>query len=355
MWCIHESLTSGNPVRLSALSGALEVSERTLKRDIERMRDFHGAPIAWDASRRSYVYTAACDFLPLLRFSADEALALVLAGRTFASWHGTPLGDAIASALAKVGHVIGGAISVDAAGLASLVSIGDTAAPPTHERRWLALLLEAIRRRRVVRLVYRKPDRHPNSPSPREIHPLHLAFADHRWMLVAHDPARSGIRHFLIDRIVDAAVTARPFVSREGFDARAHLRGSIGRFSGESAVEIRIRFDAVVASYLLERPWHPSQRERRLPEGALEVTLELNNLVDIQRRILACGRNAEVLAPAELRATIAAEAAALHALYSTPPNTDAATAPNSTANFAGGTPRVPAVVVTSPSPTPSQS
>ncbi|BET68601.1 WYL domain-containing transcriptional regulator [Opitutales bacterium ASA1] len=355
MWCIHESLTAGDPVRLSALSRALEVSARTLKRDIERMRDFHGAPIAWDASRRSYVYTAACEFLPLLRFTADEALALVLAGRTFASWHGTPLGDAIASALAKVGHVIGGAISVDAAGLASFVSIGDTASLPTHERRWLALLLEAIQRRRVVRLVYRKPDRHPSTPSPREIHPLHLAFADHRWMLVAHDPARSGIRHFLLDRIVDAVVTTKSFAPPEGFDALAHLRGSIGRFSGESVVEIRIRFDSTVAPYVLERPWHRSQRTRHLPDGALEITLALNNLVDIQRHILACGRHAEVLAPAELRATIAAEAAALHALYSTPPTTDAATAANSTANFAGGTLGVPALVVASPSPTPSQS
>ena len=65
---------------------------RTIKRDIEFMRDRFGAPIAWDRANRAYYYTHHCDLLPLLRIDADEALALALARNTFAAWRGSPLG-----------------------------------------------------------------------------------------------------------------------------------------------------------------------------------------------------------------------------------------------------------------------
>lgn len=78
---------------------------------------------------------------------------------------------------------------------------------------------------------------------------------------------------------------------------------------------MRLVFDAALVPYIRERPWHASLNLRDLPGGGCEATLRLNSLVDVRRRILACGRQVEVLAPAELRATIASEAAALAARH----------------------------------------
>ena len=61
------------------------------------------------------------------------------------------------------------------------------------------------------------------------------------------------------------------------------------------------------AHHIIERRWHDTQRETNLPGGAVEVTFALSDLKDITRWILGFGSDCEVLEPAELRATIAAE------------------------------------------------
>jgi len=53
-------------------------------------------------------YEKPCDILPLLRLTADEALALAIAGQTFAAWRGSPLGRALTEALHKIAGVVGG-------------------------------------------------------------------------------------------------------------------------------------------------------------------------------------------------------------------------------------------------------
>ena len=82
---IHERLGNEHQITAESVAREFEVSPRTIKRDIEFMRDRIGAPIAWDPATHTYTYTAHCDLLPLLRIDADEALALALAGRTFAA------------------------------------------------------------------------------------------------------------------------------------------------------------------------------------------------------------------------------------------------------------------------------
>lgn len=309
---IHERLGNRHRATAASLARELETSERTIKRDLEFMRDRLGAPIEWAGGAHSYRYSRACDILPLLRLEADEALALMLAGRTFSAWRGSPLGRALTAALGKIAGVVGGAISLPATEVSDLVFQPDEGPEADTETRFFAPALEAIRRRRELCIRYRKPG--ARTDETRAIHPLHLAYLDHRWVLVAHDPAKNAPRNFLLARI--RAATAGPrFEPPAGFDLQAYLRGSLGRFTGGQEITVRLAFDATVAPYLREHPWHISQTITDLPGDAIEVTLRLNNLIDVQRRILACGSHVEVLAPAELRATIHAEAAAMAARH----------------------------------------
>lgn len=313
---IHQRLSQGRPVTAVSLARELEVSDRTIKRDIETMRDGFGAPIAWEACTQTYAYERDFEFLPLVRLSADEALALELAGATFGPWRGTPLGAALRGALEKISHVLGDSVSVPAVDVAALVYDGEDTGSDLSERRWFAVSLEAIKRRRALRIRYLKA--RAREAERRTLHPLHLAFLDRRWVLIAFDTTRRQIRHFVLGRFQDAQVTAHHFMPPADFDPRAHLRGSMGRFAGDTEVEVRVRFDAVVAPYLRERPWHRSQLLTEQPDGSIVATFRLNNLLDIERRVLACGSHAEVLAPAELRATIRAEVVKLYARYVSP-------------------------------------
>ena len=312
LW-IHERLGNERKANAVTLARELEASVRTVKRDIAYMRDELGAPIEWTPATQTYCYARECEILPLLRLDAGEALALMLAGRTFAAWRGSSLGRALTAALEKIAGVVGGAISLPASEISDFVFQPDESPETDAEKRFFPVVLETIHRRRVLHLAYQKPA--GRQPEERIVHPLHLAFLDHRWMLIAYDPARRAPRNFLLARIRQAAATSATFSPPPGFDLKAYLSGSLGRFTGEQEYEVRIVFDADLAPYLRERPWHPSQTVTNCPGGGLEITLRLNNLIDVRRRVLACGSHAEVLAPAELRESIRAEAAAMAACH----------------------------------------
>lgn len=315
---LHRCLQAAESVSAESLARELEVSSRTIKRDIELMRDQLEVPIAWDASSGSYYYTRHFDLLPLLRLEADEALALALAGRTFSAWRGSPLGAALTTAIGKIASVMRGAVSLPVSDLEALLfAPEDPSAAAEH--RHFATLLEAIHRRRELRLVYQKPRR--GTPAEiRHVQPLHLACLEHRWMLVAFDVDRQAPRNFLLARIRDVETTGKLFTPPERFDLARYLAGSLGRFSSTNEYLVRVVFDAVAAPYLRERPWHPSQRLLERADGGVEAAFRLNHLVDVERRVLACGAHAEVLAPPELRTAIHTAAAAMLARHGASPS-----------------------------------
>jgi proteasome accessory factor B len=65
-----------------------------------------------------------------------------------------------------------------------------------------------------------------------------------------------------------------------------------------------IRFNELVADFIREKRWHPSQQLRELAEGGAELSLTLSSLVEIQRWVLSWGGNAVVLGPPELVASV---------------------------------------------------
>lgn len=309
---LHERLAAGRQVDAVSLAREFEVDPRTIKRDIDLLRDRRRAPLVWDAKRKSYRYTAPFDLASGLRLDSEEALAVVLAGRTRAAWGGESLGPQLTAALEKIARFAGPAISFPVADLHAVLH-QDEAALDTPDHRHFANLLEHILARRELVVLYQKPS--AARPERRVVRPLHLAYLDHRWMLIAEDAGRKAWRNFVLPRIRAIEPTARTFTPPPPARIKRHLAGSLGRFTGDREIEVRLRFTATAAPYLRERPWHASQKLTPLPDGGVEVVLTLNNLVDVSRRVLANGRHVEVLAPAELRASLAAEIAALAQIY----------------------------------------
>lgn len=314
---INARLADGRRVTAVSLAAELEVCDRTIKRDIATLRDEHGAEILWEPSTATYLCTKPSERLPLLRFSADEAIALNLAGKTFAAWGGSPLGRALRAALGKIGQVVGNSISVPSDALGDLVSQPDEGGAAEATRRWYALLIEAIHHRKTLLLTYRKP-KAESATEERRVDPLHIAYLDHEWTLITHDHLRSAPRKFLLTRIEDIHHTGRGFLPPEGFDLHTYLAGGFGRYVGGPLQDVRLRFDAYAAPFIGERRWHPSQTVRDTPEGGIEVGLRVSHLLDVQRWVLSWGGHAEALAPAELRESIAREVAVMAACYKAP-------------------------------------
>lgn len=184
-------------VRAQDLAEILEVSERTIYRDIRDLMA-SGVPIDGEAGV-GYILRGGFD-LPPLMFNEQEIEALVLGVRIVESWADPKLAEAAGNVIAKVETVIPERMRQ---------VMEDTAllAPSDHFMEPIALdpseLRRAVRSRLKTSFCYRDAD---GRETERTVRPLGLAFYGPVWLLVAWCELRIDFRSFRLDRISDLAV-----------------------------------------------------------------------------------------------------------------------------------------------------
>jgi predicted DNA-binding transcriptional regulator YafY len=193
--------------RARDLSEALEVSERTIYRDIQDLMA-SGVPIEGEAGV-GYVLHAGFD-LPPLMFKEQELEALVLGARMVESWADSELADAASDAIAKIEAVIPESLRGFMAKTALL-------APPSHKMEPLAFDLAALRRavRSQTKVSFAYTDI-IRQKSRRTVRPLSLAYFGPVWLLAAWCELRDDFRTFRLDRIKDFSVTLDHFRPERG-------------------------------------------------------------------------------------------------------------------------------------------
>jgi predicted DNA-binding transcriptional regulator YafY len=186
------------PVRGLALAAELDVSIRTLYRDIDALRA-QGAAIDGEPGL-GYVLRPGF-MLPPLMFSEEEIEALVLGSRWVADRADARLGSAAVNALAKIAAVLPADLrdGLDASTL--LVGPGEPVAAGDAE---IPTIRQAIRRERKLAITYRD---HAARETQRTIWPFALAFFDRARVVAAWCELRGSFRHFRTDRIVALAAS----------------------------------------------------------------------------------------------------------------------------------------------------
>ncbi len=206
------------------LAGRLEVSCRTIRRDVERLREL-GYPVdALTGPSGGYRLEAGTAMPPLL-LDDDEAVAIAVGLRTAAGAAVTGIEETSIRALVKLEQVLPNHLRrrVNALG-----SVTDTMATtgPTVDPACLTAIAGACRDGQRLRFLYRARDA---AESRREVEPHRLVMLGRRWYLVAWDTRRSDWRTFRVDRISEPASTGVRFEARglPGGDATAYVRRSI--------------------------------------------------------------------------------------------------------------------------------
>jgi predicted DNA-binding transcriptional regulator YafY len=193
--------------RARDLSEALEVSERTIYRDIQDLMA-SGVPIEGEAGV-GYVLHAGFD-LPPLMFKEQEIEALVLGARIVESWADSELADAASDAIAKIEAVIPEQLRGFMANTALLAPISHKLEPLSFD---LAALRRAVRSQSKVSFGYTDI---VHQKSRRTVRPLSLAYFGPVWLLAAWCELRQDFRTFRLDRIRDFEVTHDHFRLERG-------------------------------------------------------------------------------------------------------------------------------------------
>lgn len=192
------------PVSGQVLADALGISIRTFYRDVATLQA-QGAEIMGEPGL-GYVLRPGF-MLPPLMFSIDEIEALVLGSRWVAVRADDRLGQAGASALAKIAAVLPPDLreEVDAGSL--LVAPGEKHIATID----LSLVRKAIRAERKLAISYRDGD---GTESRRVIWPFAIGFFDSARVIAAWCELRQDFRHFRVDRIFGLVTTEERYPRR---------------------------------------------------------------------------------------------------------------------------------------------
>ncbi len=232
---IVQHLRGGRLSTAAKLAEALEVSERTIYRDIADLQA-SGVPIDGEAGV-GYVLRSGFD-LPPLMFTHDEITALMVGARLASAWGGARLALAAEEAMVKIDAILPPKLKTR---IRETRIYAPTFKLSADVRERLDRLDDAIGGARLVELGYRRED---GEASTRRVRPLGLFFWGGAWTLTAWCELRTDFRSFRIDRMDELTVlddrfwpesgkTLKDFLEREvGADAVGLLTGFVepGRF-----------------------------------------------------------------------------------------------------------------------------
>jgi predicted DNA-binding transcriptional regulator YafY len=193
------------PVTAAALGAEMNVSERTIYRDIGTLVEL-GAPIDGEAGI-GYVLRSGF-FMPPLMFSADEVEALVLGARWVRRQGDEALAKAAGNALAKIAAAAPKDLRDTMSDISLWVPIG---AAGSAGDQFVQPAREAIRHEHKLCIGYRDE---AGAVSERTVWPFALAFFEGRRLLAAWCELRGDFRHFRIDRIGAATPSGERYPTR---------------------------------------------------------------------------------------------------------------------------------------------
>lgn len=299
---IHRQVQQGKYPNCATLARDLEVHRRTIERDIGRLKDFFGAPLAYDPSKKGYYYTDEFN-LPSMRLREGEAVALLLGQKILSQCKGTPFEQSVRDAMNKVRLLMPHEMEDNL--LRTMESVSFHVEPLRGEEpkvvRAYETLARAIEERRTVSMDYFSPSR--RRLTERLVDPYHLRLVDGAWYCIGYCHERQEVRTFALDRITRIALTDSSFEVQPGFSIEKYLADSLTIERGEPR-KVVIEFSPEEAVYIQGRKWHKSQILEVLPDGGLRMTLTIGGLGEVKRWVMSMGPNAWVREPADLKEEI---------------------------------------------------
>ena len=315
MWRIHDEIDSGSFPNCRTLGEILEVSEKTVSRDIDFMRSRLDLPIAYHDRKFGYYYTEPVQTMPSLDVSEGELVSLLIAQGALQRYRGTPYEASLRSACDKIAGAMRGRVSVNISEIASRIVFRGESVLEAHPEVFEGVAL-AVREARVLDFEYKKLG--SDQWEQRVLRPYHLACVKDMWYAIGFDELRQAVRTFALPRMRATQLQDKSFERPLDFSLVDHLEHSLGVFSVQEAPQtVRIRFSGWAAQFVRERRWHSSQRLRELEAGALEWEASLSSMMEVERWVMGFGAHARVLAPTSLVERIRAGLQATAAGYAT--------------------------------------
>lgn len=309
---IDRRVRAGEYPSISELAAEWEVDERTIKRDVEFMRDRLQAPIEYDRKRKGYYYTESTWGLPAISLRETELVALLLARQALEQYDGLPLGEMLSHFYEQVLTRAGQQVGATPADIFEGFSFVPPPSVPVASNIW-DVLSKSVLKRRSVEFSYQSIS--ADAPRTYAADPLHISNIEGEWYLFARSRKRGDVLQFAMSRLGDVAETGESFDAPDDFisaELKKKLFGRYASMQGKSET-VRIRVDSKQVSQVHLKQWHADQKVVERKNGAVEISFPVNSggskrpYANVISWVLSMGSHANVLAPKRLKDLIAEE------------------------------------------------
>ena len=297
---ILTALQSGRNYGVEELSALLQVSKRTIFRDLKELESV-GVPCHFDSKVNGYAIDPDF-FLQPVNFTLQEALSLLLLVQN-CNDISLPFKTSALQAGIKIECNLPGNIQRYCSASLKNVSIKFNAyADDDRLDAHFATLQNSIRAKKVIQLKYTSI--HENKTIITEIHPYHLHFNNRAWYVIGYSENHEQIRTFKIKRIKELHVLSRCFLGGDKFDLQDYLGKAWSMIPEGKMHKVSLLFTPRVARSVAEVQWHSSQKTFHNPDGSVTIEFRVDGLNEICWWILGYGDQVKVISPECLKERI---------------------------------------------------
>jgi predicted DNA-binding transcriptional regulator YafY len=276
------------------LADRLGVSVRTLRRDVDRLREL-GYPVEAHRGVDGGYQLAPGAALPPLVVDDEEAVALAIGLRAAAQGAVAGIEESSIRALTKVVQVMPPRLRRRMEALRAATVPAAWNAGPTVDSGVLTTVAQACRDEERLRFSYTA---HRGERTDRHVEPHRLVSLGRRWYLVAYDLARHDWRSFRLDRLTGPVSTGDRFRPRElpGGDPAAFVRAGIDNIPSPHAVEAVVHAPADRVRAQIGQ-WATVEA---VGDGRCRLTMTVDSLDWTALALGSVGAEFEVVGPPEL-------------------------------------------------------
>lgn len=273
------------------------ISEKTITRDIEFLRDRFECPIEWSRNKGGWVIDDNGQFeLPGVWFEASEVFALLMMLRLVKGVQPGLLEEHLGPLENRLRRMLSvGAPRANLEGKVKLIHFAPRKVDPKHFQVLASALLDG----KKVHLKYWVRER--QELTERTVSPQQLTHYRENWLLDAWCHWRGGLRSFSLDSIRQVQVLdeAADTLTREQMDE--HFQSGYGIFAGQAKYRARLKFSPRRAETVSLETWHPDETSETLADGSYLLEVPYSNDEELVADLLRHGPEVEVLGPPELR------------------------------------------------------
>ena len=310
---IDEEIRNGRFPNSTSLAKKIEVSSRTIQRDIEYMKDMYNAPIEYDYQKNGYYYTESSFYIKSVTLSEGELFSVALFDQLLEQYRNTPLENDLRSVFKKIEMSLPNNITFDSSFLQSQTTFIPDQIGMINPQNF-ETVFSALKNRRVLKFKYRPLQK--TTWMEREINPLHAVCQKGNWYILGFCHDKQDIRVFNFSRMKDVVETKETFDFPSNFVPEKYFDKEIGIWlSATQKYTVELLISAEIGTFALERSWNKNQKIEQRDDGSVWVSFETTQLPEVKRWVLGQGKTVKVLNPPELIEQVREEVTAVLGMY----------------------------------------